>query len=225
MSPRPVLGIDGAPGGWMVAELAESISFSFTTSLAQAVARLDDDVAVVAVDMPIGLSSNGNRPADRLARDRLGPRRSTFFPTPIRSMLEFDDYADANAHGKETVGTGLSKQAWNLLPKIREIDALWSPALADRLVEAHPETSFAELAGSPVMTKKSTAEGRAKRLDLLRRALPSADDALAEVNKSLHVDAVDAAIAAWTARRVANGSAVVLGGELDEAGRPMRLSI
>lgn len=223
-----MLGVDGAPGGWLVAELTNTtLSFTFAESLAESVERLHSgEVLVLAVDMPIGLSSSGNRPADRLARERLGPRRSTFFPTPIRSMLDFEVYADANAHSKATIGAGLSKQSWNLLPKIREVDQLWAPAISDRLVEAHPETSFAELDGSPVLTKKSTAEGRAERVGLLRGALGSQlDDALGYMKTSLWVDAIDAAIVAWTAHRVAMGSAVILGGDLDGEGRPMRLTI
>lgn len=223
-----VLGIDGAPGGWLVSELTNNtLSFTFTESLAASVQRLQSgEVLVLAVDMPIGLSSNGNRPADRLARERLGARRSTFFPTPIRSMLDFEVYADANAHSKAAIGAGLSKQAWNLLPKIREVDELWAPAISDRLVEAHPETSFAELAGSPVLTKKSTPEGRSERLGLLGGVFgPRLDDALGDMKSSLWVDAIDAAIVAWTAHRFAMGSAAILGGELDSEGRPMRLTI
>lgn len=213
----------------MVAEVGpHTVSFSFVDTLAPQVRRLEDsgDAAILAVDMPIGLSADGHRSADQLARDRLGPRRSTFFPTPIRSLLDFDDYDEANAHTKATIGKGLSKQTWNLMPKIREVDELWVPDLAGRLVEAHPETSFAEIAGGPVMSKKSTPEGRTERRALLRSQFGQAlDTALDQMKSSLQIDAIDAAAAAWTARRVLEGTAVVLGGELDPVGRPMQLTI
>lgn len=223
-----MLGVDGARGGWLIAEHAgESVRFEFAEALEPCVERLrHGGVDVVAVDMPIGLSARGHRPADQLARNRLGARRSTFFPTPIRSLLDFDDYAEANLHAKETTGKGVSKQAWNLIPKIREVDALWRPELAGRLVETHPETSFGELAGAPLLSKKSSLQGRQERVELLRGVFGAQlEDALEPLSKSLWVDALDAAIAAWTAMRVATGDAIVLGGELDPAGRPMQLTI
>lgn len=226
---QQVLGIDGARGGWVAAEhdlRANTVSLAFYETLGPLVARLATTVAVIAIDMPIGLSTDGNRPVDTIARQRLGPRRSTFFPTPIRSVLDRDEYADANAHSKATCGLGLSKQAWNLVPKIRELDAVWKPELANRLVEAHPETSFAEMASGPVMTKKATAEGRVERLDLLQRHLDSSvEDAVAALPARWAGDAIDALALVWTAARVLEGRAVVLGGELDAANRPMQLVI
>ena len=46
-------------------------------------------------------------------------------------MLDFETYGDANAWGKAQGpdgGGGLSKQAWVITPKIREIDAIIAPA-------------------------------------------------------------------------------------------------
>lgn len=228
-----VLGADGAPGGWIVAEvsgagdaLLELHSLRFVASLDQSVKRLHRDAAVLAVDMPIGLSTNGDRPADQLARKRLGPRHSTFFPTPIRSMLDFDDYISANAHSKHVGGVGLSKQAWNLLPKINEVDILWTEELASRLVEAHPETSLAAMAGAPVMSKKATADGKTERERLLGSVYaPSLQSELDELAPKWRVDALDACAIAWTASRHAQGVAEILGGDLDAMGRPMQLTI
>lgn len=232
-----VLGVDGATGGWVIAQAAPATngaltleSLSFADSLSDSVKRLSSSnefgVDVIAVDMPIGLPVDGNRPADSLARQRLGPRRSTFFPTPIRATLDFDDYAAANAHSKHASGSGLSKQAWNLLPKIREVDALWSHEFAGRLVEAHPETSFAEIAGEPVMTKKATAQGQYERLELLSSIYADGfEECLAELPPKWRVDAIDACAVAWSAKRHALGVAEVLGGEIDPMGRPMQLTI
>ena len=226
---QSVLGVDGAPGGWFVAEYhlrTREVTVHFHDALAMLVERLRIDVAVLAIDMPIGLSRTGQRPVDALARARLGPRRSTFFPTPIRSVLDHQDYPSANAHSKATTQKGLSKQAWNLVPKIREVDNLWQHDLRDRLVETHPEVCFAEMAGSPVMTKKATAEGQHERIDLLTAAFERPfDDVLATVPKKWLVDAIDALSLVWTANRVADGNAIMLGGELDAAERPMQLAI
>ena len=88
----PVLGVDGARGGWVVAEFnattqACAVHLVDTISLVADRLRLRD-VSVAVVDMPIGLSAGGDRPVDSLARTRLGSRRATFFPTPIRDVLD-----------------------------------------------------------------------------------------------------------------------------------------
>jgi len=224
-----VLGIDGARGGWLVAEFvsgSRELSTAFVERLEPVVERLDDDVATIAIDMPIGLPANGKRPSDQLARDRLGPRRSTFFPTPIRAVLDSSDYTEANETSKARAGAGLSKQAWNLVPKIREVNALWQPPLNGRLIEAHPELSFAEIAGAPVLSKKATPEGREERVGLLREVFDETVSAAVEaLSSKLRVDAIDACVLAWTAERARSGEVVVLGDGFDESGRPMTVSI
>ena len=44
--------------------------------------------------------------------------------------------------------------------------------------EAHPESSFVELAGSPLRTRKSTPEGREERIQLLSRSFPDVEEHL-----------------------------------------------
>ena len=75
-------------------------------------------LAALAVDMPIGLPDDGPRLADQQARRRLGARRSSVFPTPVRATLDAVDYPDALAISRRVSGKGLSKQAFNLLPRI-----------------------------------------------------------------------------------------------------------
>lgn len=223
-----VAGIDGARGGWVVAELTDAdTSIRFQPEFAPTVDALcSSALAAAVVDMPIGLSADGQRPADREARDLLGPRRATFFPTPVRAVLMYDQWEDANQASREASGKGLSKQAWNLVPKIREIDDLWSCDLSDLLSEGHPEVSFAAMAGSPLTSKKSTTDGRAARIELLIEHVDrNARELVDGCPTSWQGDAVDALALAWTARRLVTGEAHVLGGELDERGRPMRLVI
>lgn len=223
-----VAGIDGARGGWVIAELGEGIpSVRFGRSIAPELDALRSSrLAAAVVDMPIGLSANGDRPADHAARALLGPRRATFFPTPVRAILDHDRWEDANRASREVSGKGLSKQTWNLVPKIREIDDLWTPDLRETLSEGHPELSFAQMAGEPVMSKKSTPEGQHERTLLLIEHVGSNVEAIiAECPRSWRADAVDALAVAWTARRIACGQATILGGGLDPAGRPMQLAI
>lgn len=224
------IGVDGARGGWVAATIditngTPTMHIDFHEHFAALVDATADN-EVIVVDMPIGLSSNGVRPADALARERLGQRRSTFFPTPIRSILDFEDWSEANDHSKQVCGKGLSKQAWNLIPKIAEVDQVWSRELDHRLFEGHPETSFAEMNGEPVLSKKATSVGRDERLSLIERHAGAGFSALiSNCPSTWRTDAIDAVALAWTALRIIDGSAIRLGGELDEAGRPMELSI
>ncbi len=225
-----VAGIDGAPGGWMVAagtlDAAEPPKLAFHPTLDALIAEVGSTISHIVVDMPLGLSADGNRTADRDARDRLGSRRATFFPTPVRAVLDHDDFDSANAASREVSGRGLSMQSWNLVPKIRELDRLVEERHHRIILEGHPESSFAELAGAPLASKKSTPEGRDERVALLAGAVhPDVGRLLAATPK--RVDAIDALVLLWTARRVAAGTAVRLGDpdERDPAGRPMWLTI
>ncbi len=201
------------------------LSLGFYDAFADIIAESGPTASIV-VDMPIGLSEDGIRPVDALVRERLGPRRSTFFPTPIRSVLDFEDWSEANDHAKRVAGKGLSKQAWNLVPKIAEIDDAWTLEVRDRVLEGHPETSFAELNGEPLTTKKAQPEGQSERLGLLHSALGREVTALvAEFPKKWRVDAIDALVLNWTARRVISRTSIRLGGEPDLLGRPMQLTI
>ncbi len=224
--PRAI-GVDGAPGGWVTASLRPDsdveLHFSELFSSIVASTRPGD---VIVVDMPIGLPDDGHRSVDSEVRERLGPRRSTFFPTPARSILDCQDWEHANTHSKNTYGKGLSKQAWNLVPKIGEVDEAWTLELRRQLREGHPETSFAEMAGGPLRSKKNTTNGRTERIGLLTTAIsPSISAVLASFPKKWLTDAIDALAMAWTAQRVLSGAAIQLGGELDSLDRPMELVI
>ena len=83
-----------------------------------------------------------------------------------RALLSFADYAAANRWAKAD-GKGLSRQLWNILPKIREVDALVTPERQRRLFEMSPELSLAVLAGAPMAHPKTTPAGRTERIDAL----------------------------------------------------------
>ena len=74
------------------------------------------------------------------------------------------------------------------------------------VIEAHPELSFAVMAGAPIVAGKKTDEGRVARLAALAAAgLPSPS----VLNGSGYAadDVLDACAAAWTAARRMNGDA------------------
>jgi predicted RNase H-like nuclease len=166
-------GLDGCRGGWVLATLGpDELTVRVVATFAEVVDRVEDGVlAALAVDMPIGLPDRGPRRADTEARRRLGVRRSSVFPTPVRAALDAVDYPDALAISRRVSGKGLSKQAFNLLRRMAEVDRAMTPALQDRIFECHPELAFAELAGATLVHSKHTRPGIDERLDLLARSL------------------------------------------------------
>jgi predicted RNase H-like nuclease len=215
-----VAGVDGRRGGWVVAivDLAAAPRLESLEYVAPLAPTLADDLAVIAIDMPIGLSDEGPRACDLAARKLLQPHGTRVFPAPPRVALAHTrDYDAACRASISATGKSLSKQTWNLLPAIAEVDAL---ADDNRIVECHPELAFALMQGHPVDERKKTPEGRAVRLDLLRKWLPDLGD------PAYGDDGLDALACAWSASRVAAGSAIVVpAGDLpsDSVGRPMRI--
>jgi predicted RNase H-like nuclease len=212
-----VAGVDGCRGGWVVVTVGADPASPSTVEVVPAIASVIDRVrdgalAAVGVDMPIGLAEDGRRLADREARALLGTRRSSLFPTPPAAVLGATDYADALARCRAASGVGLSKQAFNLLPKMRELAAAIDPALQAAIAEVHPETTFTVLGGAPCAHGKRTATGAAERRALLAPAFADLATHLTRVPRGAAVDDVlDAFAAAWTARRIALGTATWLG--------------
>ena len=211
-----VTGVDGCAAGWVAVTLGPAmpdLAAPLVTGVAVA-ATLDllPLSIVTGIDMPLGLLGAGWRDADLLARRALGRRGVTVFAIPPRAVWECQSYAEANRLCRELAGKGLSVQAWGLRRKIAEADqfrrrAATGPGRGVRLHEVHPELSFAALAGAPLPDTKHTPAGLAVRRDLLARAgiaLPG------RVAGAAEDDLLDAAAVAWSARRIAAGTAVTL---------------
>lgn len=219
-----VAGVDGCRGGWMVvlhpiddaAAARVFVAASFRDVLA-----IEPQPRIVAVDMPIGLPARagiGGRAADVGARSQLGGRQSAVFAVPARDAIMQHDYRDACAAALAASDPPrkVSKQIYNLFPKIRELDAIMTPALQERVVECHPELSFWALNGQRALDLPKKVKSRPHTPGIaLRRALLEA----AGYRPALFAgppwrastagadDVVDAAAAAWTAARIGHGSA------------------
>ena len=77
-----VVGVDATKKGWVAVlveddALVDAHAFSTIAELASQL----PDVAVIGVDIPIGLPDSGRRVADIEARELVGPRRSSVFFT------------------------------------------------------------------------------------------------------------------------------------------------
>jgi cystathionine gamma-synthase len=194
----PVAGVDGYRGGWVAVVLDPSGARVVTARNFGDIAALEVDV--IAVDIPIGIPET-ERPADREARKVVGRRASSVFTTPPRAALEAPTFAEAVAKARAATGKGISQQAYALRHRILEVDAF--AERDERIVEIHPEVSFAELAAAALAHSKRTAEGLAER----RQLLASAGIDVPEAPRVPEADLLDAAVAAWTARRYHRGEA------------------
>jgi predicted RNase H-like nuclease len=180
-----------------------------------------EEASCVGVDMPIGLPANGPRTSDFEARALLGARRSSLFPTPVAAVLDASDYTEACAVSRRLTGKAISKQMWHLLPMVRQIRAALGPDQRERFVEAHPESTFVQLVGRPLDSKKSAA-GVGQRIQALRPHVTGLDDVLASAPAGCAVDdALDALAAAVTAQRFVAGEATIFGSGHDAAGYPL----
>jgi len=228
---RVVGGLDGCRAGWVLVTVpaddagAAVLDVSVVANLDTVRADLEAGrLVAAAIDIPIGLPSRVPRPCDREARRLLGPRRSSVFPAPVRSAVAVGTYAQSCAASRRACGRALSRQLYNILPKIREVDALQSPALQAQLFEMHPELSFTVLAGAPMRSNKRTADGRAERVSALCTAFGDLSPVLGTPPAGAKPDDVlDALVGAWSARRFVARRHLRLGGELDRRGLRMEI--
>jgi predicted RNase H-like nuclease len=168
------------------------------------------NASVVAIDIPIGLPESGRREADVAARSFLGPRRNSVFFTPPRAAVEAATHAEATAASLRLTGFGLSRQSFALAPKVREVDT-WIRHAPWPVYEVHPEVSFAILLGAPASAPKKSWAGMSER----RRGLARAGLTLDHIHGDAAIraavdDMLDAAVAAWSALRIARGQALTI---------------
>ncbi|WP_229686520.1 DUF429 domain-containing protein [Longimycelium tulufanense] len=218
--------MDGTRGGWVVAVVAgpRHVRWHVLPTAAEVMA-VTTDCAAVGVDIPMGLAEQGARTCDLLAARRLGAARSSVFPAPVRAVLGQPGYAEACEAARAATGKAISRQAWNLVPKIADWERSLSPQDQDRVVEVHPESSFRAMAPAVAFAGKRTTRGIGQRLAALRRFVDSGT-VLAGIPPGPGLgDAVDALAAAWSAARWRDGTAEVLGDEVDPRGLRMRIVV
>lgn len=238
-----VAGADGCPAGWVAvfrriggqdhrAVLVKSLADVFTAA---------ERPQIVAVDIPIGLlsiSQRGGRAADRECRKILGRgRQSSIFPAPCRPALKAVSFFEACEieRANSWPPKKLSRQTFNLLAKIREVDAI---ALQFRgsIFECHPEVSFWAMNEREAMRlpKKGlcrtdrNSSGLSERHRLLLQNGYEQESLATRAGLRKHCgrdDLVDACAAAWTAERILSGKAVRFPRlpDLDEIGLDMAI--
>lgn len=232
MDELAVAGVDGVPGGWVVARVtltgpegrgSRRVDWSVVADAA-AVLTATAGCGAVGVDIPLGLPAGARRRAcdDETAR-ALGRARSSVFPAPPREVLQAATHAQACVVARRLTGRAISLQTFHIGPKILEWDALTErPA---HVVEVHPELALRRIAPGVAFAAKKTARGAGQRIAALAAWVDPAT-ALADLPAGARLDDVlDALAAAWSAWRYARGVAEVLGAEIDDAGRPMSVVV
>lgn len=206
-----VAGIDGCRSGWLVVEAHTDLSKA-ELKFASNWHDVNSTARVIAVDMPIGLSRDGVRQCEVEARRLLSPCASRVFKTIARGALRFaqSDWNVANQWSKAQGFGGISKQIWNIRPKIKEIDRAIVPSDQGRVVEAHPELAFARLNGGRPLDSKHTRGGlQARQAILTREGFTNLDGWLQQLRgRGAKADDVfDACVLVLTARNILRGDA------------------
>lgn len=218
-----VAGVDGCRAGWIAfkVELPSLVTSVAVIDLPSLLKNRPSDLAFLAIDIPIGLLYRPRR-CDIEARERLGwPRRASVFPPPCRAALLAETHAEASAVNREKTHKGLSKQAWGIARKIKQVDDAMTPECQQWAFEVHPEVCFWALNGErPMEHNKKTKQGAAERIAFLRPVFPEIERHLADRPPLVGADdLLDAAAAAWTALRWHQGKAdCVCTPERDEKG-------
>lgn len=208
----PVLGVDACRTGWVGVLLSPrkpaAVLASTTIRALVELARETTELAVVAIDIPIGLPDNGRRLADELVRRALPGKGSSVFATLTRAAYTAESYALAREQNLAATG-GLhsaSAQAYALRQRILDVDGWLRSRPGIEVVEVHPELCFARMAGAPIAVRKKDPEGsRARRVAL--EAAGIVPPPWFRGSGFDEDDLLDACAAAWTAHRRALGQA------------------
>ncbi len=211
-------GADGCRAGWVCIE-RDTITgdifgqvFSSTRDLLERARYL----AVLTLDIPIGLTDAEPRECDRAARRLLTSLRgSSVFPAPVRAALDAPSYLEACELSAVACGKRLSRQGYAIMGKIREVDAILrsDPELRSRVREVHPEVCFCAWASHPMQFGKKTHGGHSERLELVEEHFHGAFHRIRvdiPSRQAADDDILDAFAALWTAERIVRGMAITV---------------
>ncbi len=206
-----LVGVDICQGGWLVLRGFFSPNRRVFLREEAGIFRTLEEVfrlpaRIFAIDLPLGLPedfSPGGRECDLLARKILGPRRGSIFTPPPRKALKYDSYQSLRA-----AGIKISKQSFNLLPRLREFEKVLKKITPARIFETHPELVFLSLAGYP-LPSKHTPLGLETRLKLLEGSGIFRGLALnlAKIPRPFRKDLLDAYACLLAAKRILTGEA------------------
>ena len=231
---KKIAGIDGSKGGWVCVSGYEN---NYKELKFEKLKEFNDikskNFNLVLVDIPIGLDINlkkGGRIVDKLARKELLTNKSSIFNAPSRLVLKAKNYEEANKINKNK-GMGLSKQSWNLVKKIKEVDEFIKNSNKTIIFESHPEIIFQVMKKDKVSTKKKNDEGIIERRNLLEKngfnKVFLEKNLLAKDSFYKKDDFIDACSLFWSANRVITKTEVKIPNDifLDSEGIIMQIKV
>ena len=227
---RLVVGLDGCPTGWVAVVLRDG--HVDAVRVVTTIREVLDEVAPqhVGIDMPVGLV-DGPRDTDAAARALLPGRASSVFSTAARTVVEgyvagtVATHAEATACNVTATGSGLSQQAWRLVPKMAEVEGLAASGV--ELTEVHPELAFATIVGEPLPRKRSWP-GLMRRREVLVGLGVDLPTRFEGDTTAAPDDVVDAAVCAWVADGLASGASMLRVPERTDQsahGRPIVITV
>jgi predicted RNase H-like nuclease len=237
-----VAGVDGCRAGWLAVVRPITSPLEAQARLIPTFAdvlKLPEAPQVIAIDIPIGLAEVagiGGRQADVAARSHLGKRQAAVFAVPARAAVMETDYrtACAVALASSDPPRRLSRQTFNLFPKMREVGALMTATLQERVVECHPELAFWALNGQRPLAepKKVKSRPHPPGLRLRRQLLVRAgydraflQEAHFKAANAGPDDLLDACACSWSAARIAAGGGVRFPADPPVDSRGLRMEI
>ena len=232
---KKISGADGCKGGWLAFHFDGK---SWSENLYEEINELyrATDSNLILIDIPIGLRSteSSERSCDLESRKILNKRKSSIFPAPSRLAIHCNEYRKASQKNKEATGRGLSKQSFNIITKIKEVDDLIQSANYNprnkRIREVHPEVCFWGLNGCSEMSyKKKSALGICERMQVLGEYIKDVDKIFDQTRIRYYKtqvaddDIIDALVCAATALFNGSLSTFPLVPETDKEGIPMEI--
>lgn len=233
-------GLDGCRGGWVAVGLDDdhTKTIAVFASIQDFWDAANEQAKRVLIDIPIGLPDTAQRQVEGLARQKLQARRSSVFPVPARAVVIFaaehnfvdGAYKQACDLNEEMLGKRFSKQAWNILPKIYEVDQFLQQNTKAQsiMLEAHPELLFWSLnKQQPMRFSKKSGVGFTERLRLIEQYLPdvfpSVESAYDQHKSILHDDDILDAFACALCARMDTVTSLPHPPEVDATGLPMQM--
>ena len=187
MAPSKYVGVDGCKGGWFSVGLEQNGNFCESIVFEKFGQLLEHykDAELILVDMPIGLPDGPDeRECDPQARGKLKKHlKPSVFRVPTRHTIDHiarEQGTHASASDVERKyakrrgppeSVGISKQAFNISPKIAEVDKALlnlSPSPTPQVKEVHPELCFWAMSGGKTLKSKKTLKGKTVRLSILQ---------------------------------------------------------
>ncbi|WP_165904944.1 DUF429 domain-containing protein [Dehalobacter sp. 14DCB1] len=176
------VGIDGCKGKWVAVCITENSfeveKFNTINDICKRYSNADS----LIIDIPIGLPERRSdaRP-DLLAKKELGKKGSSIFEVPCRQAVYAQGKDEAIECNVSVLGKKLNPFSLGITKAIKQVDEFLqnNPHWKNRLVESHPEFCFSKLnENRPVLEDKTTNEGQQKRLEILRRYYPDANQVI-----------------------------------------------